>query len=253
MDPVTEQHVRLLKRSDDDSIAVNAAWLEAVRLKRRPVTTVVGVIEGRLHVNVPNLWIGWLIEKSRAGDEANREFQALPKVADLADCENGRCQPLAPAYVDTNSEFYLRADTGVVLDAGRIRIETGADSDVLINPEPVLSLTKHLGGRRRVEVASSEGRVFLAGFDASDDWRFPLVCVDSGSGELLWTTKVWSNSDRPFSLQVGAVQDHYCWIDVGSAQVVVFGAGTDGTFCEAFDSASGERTFRFSTSDLHFE
>jgi hypothetical protein len=77
-------------------------------------------------------------------------------------------------------------------------------------------------------------------------YSYPLYCIDSSTGDVIWKTIVWANSPAFRSVGLsGPPRHHDIYFSITDKYVVVFGAGVP-LYVEAFDIKNGKNIFRFS-------
>jgi hypothetical protein len=124
-----------------------------------------------------------------------------------------------------------------------IFLQVGEESVVL--PDSIVDEIMHLGESDCVSALISANKYYLA-IDGRKTGRYDLVCLKSGSGEILWRTQGWG-SPSWVSIR-GKPGDHWMTVTRQGDRIVVFGVGGLGAHVEAFDAKTGSNIFRFSTS-----
>ena len=77
---------------------------------------------------------------------------------------------------------------------------------------------------------------------------FPLICVKSESGKLVWQTAVWGTGTENLGFATG-VWFHKREIVRGNGDsIAIFGAGVPGVYLECFEIGTGKNRYRFSSN-----
>jgi len=84
---------------------------------------------------------------------------------------------------------------------------------------------------------------YLAVFD-DVGFGYSLYCLDSATGYQVWQARVWAAGVDNLGGITGQ-WSHGAKIEVHGDRVVVWGAGTGGSYAEVFDAATGECQLRF--------
>lgn len=149
----------------------------------------------------------------------------------------------------TSAGFLLNGVAG--RDADVVRNDNGlrltARGRALQVPENSLSplWQAYTGRNARCSLYLGEKRSYVAFFS---EWprKYPIVCLETSSGRMLWQAEVWAHGDV-VPLQFGTVpSDHR--VELAAAEDVVASFGSDGARCyvEGFDAKTGAVRFRFS-------
>ena len=106
-----------------------------------------------------------------------------------------------------------------------------------------ISRSTFFGKQIALKVASAHS--YLATFD-DVGWGYELNCLDTATGRTVWKSPVWAEGVDNLG-GISGVWSHGAQIEVQDDRVIVWGAGTGGTYLEAFDALTGECQLRFCT------
>lgn len=219
-----------------------------------------GLVEGRTRLQCPYRWSALLTFNS--SDEAQGpEFISSRKLL------YGRSGVFTDFHFERPGEIKVFA---LNLRTGSKRHNTGAKftvpSGVKVSKGRLWSGTRSIPFQttfRRVLNAKSTEHVawvfdelsiqigtkyaYVAIFDCAGR-SFPLWCLDSKSGKILWQTTVWGHGEEENVMEMNP-QWNEVTIVSNETLVAVFGAGVFSNYIEAFSAKTGKNRFRFSTND----
>ena len=220
---------KLAKSADDTNltIAMRACWEMVAKSPLKPDTkaqTLLEDFEKRVSVPVPEVW--------------KEELRNLFLVQQSGFSASSKLKGGFAFGVDR--EYRANSFAGAVTTA-QLAIKLDLDKSRLAD----------LQGRypffREVKVAFSKSneRSFVVFFC---DWEqpYPLLCVDSKSGNMLWEQPVWGTG----TIGPGSGQHvNYLAIACDSQQVAIFGKGSLGLSIEVFSTEDGKPQLRFATTN----
>jgi hypothetical protein len=95
-----------------------------------------------------------------------------------------------------------------------------------------------------VEIAPERAYTALFGWPPVP---YELSATDRGSGEIVWSTRVWATGDW---LSYSGTGWHFVAIRSARESVAVFGISFDSVYVEVFDKNTGKNSCRFSTANF---
>jgi hypothetical protein len=225
-----------LKTSSATGVALRAAW-EEVRLSVSPdqqeldaslnahrLHRFIGFVEARVGGPLP-VWWEEAVQSARAYERSNIFFafsanRLLPNEA---------------------SGFRMPANTTLKKCPNGVHISIAGES----TPIPTGDLES---GRKRPGASLSGvvrgDKAYVAIF--SDNCNpYQLICIDRKQGATVWRSEVWASAA---AVAYFGRTCHYSSVAADESRVLVFGAGPDCVYLEAFDASTGAVLFRFSTS-----
>jgi hypothetical protein len=214
------------------TIALRAAW-ETSRVLSDDVETIgvryqrfFGFLEGRSQLRVPAFWERGLVSFAKTGMRRDLS-EAIEKLA-------------------WNEEYKVEIpqDTAITKTARGIKI-TRNKAAIFIDEDLLKTLRKKLlGPQLKVHIFPKKSYVAICDWCGS---KYPLVCVDSESGRLLWTAEVWALGAENFHLTTGKWKHEFQIIE-SRGVVGVFGRSIGGYYFEMFDQKTGNNMCRFVTN-----
>ncbi len=133
------------------------------------------------------------------------------------------------------------------LDIGEVEVRVSiGDGHVLIPSEVFRLVAAPTLARHTTAVIGAE-RAFVASYDDVGK-LFPLISVQSQPGLPAWQTESWSLGADNLDDLSGRRWVHAAQLVLDGPWIIVWGAGTGGTYVEVFDSDDGANRFRFSTN-----
>ena len=251
--------LRELARSSNASVALQARWELRNRLDFDDFSPsaqgrIPGFFEGELGLEAPLRW--GLMFSSVFFSDADQRL-AAQRYYHGAGCPGIRPDKTFEhlgAYFTTSLALPVHPTAlgGCTEEATRIRIR--GDTLTIQVGEHQISVKKRLFSDS-LAAASVDPRCaaliagqhcFVAVFESSG-LSFPLTCVDTTTGQLVWRQVVWAAFpvSRP---QMTGPFDHEVHLSIGDGVVGVFGLGPGSQYIEAFQCESGKSVLRFSTS-----
>lgn len=111
--------------------------------------------------------------------------------------------------------------------------------------ESFSSLLRRLKSHNYLNAIVAEGKVFVVIWEGSP-LRYPIICLDLNSGEMLWKSEVWAveNHKGPWS-HFGHFL-HHVELTANQGMIGVFGISHMGYYVEGFTIGTGKAVFRFS-------
>ena len=228
--------IRQLQAHSNDGVALQAAWEEvaltvpekepkqAVRPDSHRLAWFLGIVEGRLHTQVPQWWQEVVLDCG-----ANRRDNIYPG--------QPKENPYHKAGLDTAR---CPRDTTLRREAGTIMLRTEKESVAI--PENVLGKSDDGRVDSNVSALFTPVRCYLA---VHGDWGygFQLICIDRPSAKVLWKTDVWGT----WWAGVEGQSDMWVAVTEQKNRVSVFGASSNGIHVEGFRKEDG--TFSDSPAD----
>ena len=237
-----------LMNDRDTGIALHAAWELCLnpgqgKLLPRP-QRFLGFLEGRTGLTPPLRWevkvtsLFFLMRRSDHIRPTAAIEEYLP-IAPFLHKERGWLLWTPQELARTELGEFAPVGTSLKRDGGDVLITQGTAT--LRLRQEILRRTDYCPPLLRCCAARlGPQRSFLVLY--SDEARpFPLICVDSRSGRLLWQAQVWGSGWQPFS---SGCTHHELSIEVCDNRVALFGE-TGSCYLEAFDLATGACAFRF--------
>jgi hypothetical protein len=236
--------VSRLKQQANDGIALRAAWEVVLRRLPKPeeeeswvlpddrsLSRFMGFVEGRLHVNPPDWW-------QRAVLRTEGFFGArilLPnEVADLKYGETwcGYFCPLNSAIFERGGNLWIRVNKNAVMVPPELEKE--------------LRTATNKASSSHICCSIDSNRWYLLGHSnrTTPYWLRCFTCA-GGVSKLAWKAKGWGSKGWGGWTGFGW---NFVTISANEQRVIVFGAGDDAAYIEAFNAQSGEVLFRFSTA-----
>jgi hypothetical protein len=245
------ERIRRLMNDDDISISLAAAYRGALQNNaENPIPRperFLGFMEGRTRINIPLRWeveltMRFLRDRPELAVKSLENY--LPVCPFLSRWGDGFLSSARVEFKRTG--FELKAPTGTSLSRvdGRIFL-TGGDVRIPIDEKAVPSPEDYFPPLEYLEAVVGPKKTFLA-FYRWCACPYPLVCVDSQSGEALWRGDIWSVGD--WRVGAAGADVHEVFIQADEARVAVLGHASDGSYAEAFNTRDGSNIFRFSTN-----
>ncbi len=243
----SRKELTYLKTRKHAGIAIQASW-EYVRrsvsiphsgdpeawsrLDRMRLQRFIGLLEGRLAVEIPSWWERLLIQTRASADtSANVWLRAAPKEKDFFFTEvsigTDEDQVLwTPMSIDSIS----RTSKGLIVTIANTRLTVPQT----IN-QPWGLNAAHVADDRWLAVINSAGYAPCT-----------LIYLNARTGKEIWRAKVWG--EVPIGFKSG--KGFFHWIDFRTRDdtVLVFGALNGVFYVEEFSLEDGTNVFRFSTS-----
>jgi hypothetical protein len=226
-----ETERRTYLTDSNDGLAVYAAWqrfklhgFREAKPDRLPISQavqrLVGFLEGRLHVSVPKPWEDGCV-KSKGNDDGSVYF---PQVLDMK-------------FEQSPSGYRVAPGDQADLKAEMLVLKSGDDTCEL----PV-KILQHMDKAVVCNLAFliTPDYCYLAEYDRSIGFSYPLTCFHRRKEEALWTTTVWAN-------QTSIVQGqglHWAKLVLQPERIFVFGSSGIEQYVEAFDLADGKNRLR---------
>ncbi|MBL9162279.1 MAG: PQQ-like beta-propeller repeat protein [Planctomycetaceae bacterium] len=248
----TGKELDLLESSDNDGVALQAAW-ERIRqtmegkdftesppraknirpeLKQR----FLGFVAGRLRVTAPSWW-----------SKRVEHLQYMhPAFMTIDQRDRSVATSIKPVMKEIDGYLFPdRVDSANVSNNG---MELSIDSKNASIPSLLLEKAQEQIEIRVMDIvkANNEKLIVAPHFDMRG--HFPVFAVNQTSGDILWQADVFcENIVVPGG--TGIASGHWTEMIVDSQnRVVIFGACDQSVYIEAFDIDTGKPAFRFSTS-----
>lgn len=133
------------------------------------------------------------------------------------------------------------------LDIGDVEVRVSIGDGRLLIPSEVFRLIAAPTLARHTTAVIGAERSFLATYDDVGK-LFPLISVQSQPGLPIWQTESWALGADNLDDLSGRRWVHAAQLVLDGPWVIVWGAGTGGSYVEVFDSDDGANRFRFSTN-----
>jgi hypothetical protein len=236
----------------DTALALAAAWEHFIGPGTKDVTPqpkeFLKYFEDRNGVKVPLRWEYCIVMDGLSNSPNSDALIAAAQKKYLPQCDflvqgnqklNGREIGYCPQpRVDTKMGFYSpqnlhveRKDDKIVLTSGEatVTVQDSKFDEEMKHPHEFGAV--HFGPQR----------TFIAMYEMSGG-SFPLFCVDSQTGKMLWQTEIWAWGHH---VTLGRwLPDPDMMFAETENQIFVFGKSC-GTYVEAFDIENGNPTLRF--------
>ena len=243
-----------LKFDADISIALQAAWeehavilpdeLEAEReegdlparvLRPGDAQRFFGFLEGRGGVEIPEWWEGRRDFPERMPLRYDEPYDFEETDFSLYGNKE-KLRMIKSSYGPKSSA--VKTDDGLVLSRGEQKL-------TIVN-DVVEQLKKDARQSAKYCIVEfSKEKSCVAIYDDLG-LRFPLYCIESKTGKLLWKAEIWGQREDA-QMFTGGGSHHEVQLQVEEQQVAVWGAGLYGAYVECFDPKTGTAKFRFST------
>jgi hypothetical protein len=241
--------------SADTTTAVHAAWLRCRRQRVRNDAAIcspsrfLGFLEARMQVELPLRWEVALIARALGGlaDDASLIEAAWRPY-------QGACPELQ--RIGPGGDYLLRGyplwkNSSGFLSPPDVRVDR--DGDVLTIQQGKMTIrlahgvTSHEVDRKdHCVVTLGPQRSFIGFYDAFAE-SYPLICVRTVSGDLIWKRKVLAIGGELLASKRFGPYGHNVAMMLSGDTVAVFGDDEFSCYVEAFSVATGERVFRFCT------
>jgi hypothetical protein len=211
----------------DCAVALAAGWERVCRTlpveeqdklvipDARMISRFLGLLEGRIQVHIPEGWEA-AVKSAKAYGQRSVTF-SVPRHEDQPSPGHG---------------FLRRAGDRWIVKKESQLIKLPADDGA--GPVDYAS----------VEFADSRAYTALYGWMPIP---YLLSATDRGSGEIIWSSRVWANGDRGAYTGPGR---HFVTIRSTRDKIVVFGLSSFGSaYVEVFDKKTGENRCRFNTAN----
>jgi hypothetical protein len=218
--------------NDHTGIALRAAWEEirrtlpeteeqhAVHLDPYRINYFLGLVEGRLRVDMPDWWRESLLS-AKAYRRSNVFFPCKGK-----------------AYHNTGDGFSCPTGTSIQVRNGTYILEVYKQSITLSSE--LVEEAKDDGSCVSAIINSQEAYVAI---HSSRCLPYCLFCIERKSARVLWKARAWAAGPKIY-IGKGC---HSVSISAQDDRVLLLGAGDDCIYAEAFASKDGANIFRFST------
>jgi hypothetical protein len=239
----TDEELRQLTAHPNSGLALAAGW-ERVR-RTVPVARqknivcpdkcvlcrFLGLVEGRVQVPVPRVWCT-AVEAAKSYGCSSIQF------------------PLLALQHDVEGGYRVPGVNCPVFPEGRVSVRREGDRLLLtLNSRTWSLLDKGYGRPPPVRALLAKDRLFVAVY-ISAPAPFHLYALDSSSGDVIWSTKVWAEGGFVDYTGVGS---HEVEMQVQGNCVVVFGVAGGAMYIETFDTSTGKNMWRFGTGYFRFD
>ena len=111
--------------------------------------------------------------------------------------------------------------------------------------DPFLSLLRRLKSHNYLNAIVAKGKVFVVIWEGWP-FQYPIICLDSNSGEMLWKSEVWAvDNQKGPSSNFGHFL-HHVELTANQGMIGVFGISHMGYYVDGFNIGTGKAMFRFS-------
>jgi hypothetical protein len=231
--------LRELKKAKNTTLALSAAWKEALRCsassKESKIKALecgfarfVGFVDGRLPVDLPEWWEA-NVASAKGSPYGNTAF--IP--SEKSPWVDGETTPLTPKGVAT-----LRVGDGVEVDVGNVGFRI---------PAKVFESAHIAVGAGMVSPVVEGESIFVVVAPSDTFWPGRLARFDRASGKLLWDSEIWVGG-KLSSVAIGGRLENFAEPKIGrDGNVYVFGTAGICAYIEAFSRVDGTPILRFST------
>jgi len=229
-----------LKYDEHCGIALQAAWelsrhpaprrttkpMEGkVGYEPRQLLRFVGFLEGRTRTEVPDWWEATM-QDIVVGQNNDCHFFVSPE--------------LRKEQWTMELGLNVSRPTTLQADGDSIVVKVG-DDKVRLSKAVIESVPR--ADYKRLTPSLHRDRSFIA-FHSESGIAFTLLCLNTQTGELLWTSTVWGGGR---TLGTGIGVHRLSFVRNGNV-VTLFGAEANAAYVEAFDFADGRCLYRFCTA-----
>jgi hypothetical protein len=244
-----------LENDREPGIELQAAWelhvARAIAAKRIPQPQrFLGFLEGRTKLRIPLRWEIDLATTSVA-HSPDRIAQTMDDYLSIASFitkrKDGTYREEAEPFQETILGAHVPAGTRLKRADGKIAI-TVVKATVTTEDRLFQRLKKELSADfTMLRVAPGPKQSYLVWYEP-DGHSYPVVCLDSQSGQILWKTVSWASGSQNL-LGYGGQMNHDVELVPVPGKLLVFGSVfIGGQYLEAFSSETGSCLFRFSSS-----
>lgn len=239
-----KQSLAELKQHENPTVAIHAAWIEALKSRsgkdekqlivptdRIATSRFFGFLEGRTRIDLPKWWTTRMSPSELEKKMIKRILRRKTKKA----------HPMIFEYGRTGfKNIHAPTNAAMEMDDGSTAICIGEDEIVV--PKSIEEVLGD-GDYWRISGCFSETTFFLAVHNAFGT-PHDLYAISRQSGEIVWKSVVygcmWSG---------GTTGHHECHVEltIRNDRLVVFGAARTGFYAGAFSASEGEELFQFST------
>lgn len=218
-------------------VAMRAAWELVCRsvpedyergsfeIDRSRLARFIGFCEGRIRCSIPHWWVN-TVQSAEAHGRSN-VFFSLPK-----ECE----------YPIEKRGLSLRLRADIFKSGAAHWFRIGRDNVFL--PEDFLASAEGHGPSPRATGSFTETRAFVA-VHSNCCYPYHVLCIDRIKETPAWRAYVFAaGDDRAYF----GHSDHFVDLVSEDTRLLVFGAGPDCAYIEAFRVTDGRVLFRFSTA-----
>jgi hypothetical protein len=224
----------------DNGIAIQAAWEVLKRPRKRPAQLdmrsewvldplgqqeFLGFLRSRIDCDPPEWW-----------------QQAITDVDLFPGSHVAFCRIEHPEVVTEGDGWYHPQHIMLGREDGKIHVCVERKS---VTAEEAMLLEAIENPFGYYLTATSGQRSVIICVFAGHGFPFQVSCLETASGKLLWTRKVWATR---YTHTSGPWRGHYADPVQTESTVYVFGAESHGMYLEAFDLATGMNLFRFCSS-----
>lgn len=238
---VGPEGVRKLRASENDSIAIQAAWEEVaqripdgettgtLQIDKQKLNGFIGFLEGRSRVSAPDWWKGIVLN--------TRGWRHNGFVGTQSRSEE-------PDFYHNLDRAFSRAPIGTTVteDGPRLVLRVG-DASIRI-PDTFRKASENL------VVLFTPLRCYVVVHPDNTDRPYRFNCFERLSGKNAWNTEVWGTWWRPAGIDlISTGPPSHMWVKIVEEQnrVMVFGYDSVYFHAEAFRVQDGTNLFRFST------
>jgi hypothetical protein len=246
--------LELQENDPDVGIALQAAWElhveRAIARKRTPhAERFLGFLEGRTKLRVPLRWEVELVTDPlvHAPDRMAVTLDDYLPLAPFLSKKDGLYHEEPERFDGTPLGPRVTAGTRLKKTEGEVAITVG-DATVTMEEQLFQQVKKEPRGEfDELRAVLGSKRSYVVWYDPVGG-PFPLICLDSHSGKLLWRAQSWgSGADN--RLGFSGPTRHDVYVSVVPGKVVLFGSTLGGScYLEAFSAETGSSLYRFSSN-----
>jgi hypothetical protein len=247
----TREKLIELTSHPDDAIALHAAWELAERAVKSkndtPPARFLGFVQGRVRLPIPVEWEVQLVGRSmwRSPPELvdKKLLEYLPSCPLLV--RDHETVIMRPAVFKRVSFFNAPRESLCKVERDTVLFESNGRtirlSSALLNRWPESRIRD-----RRLRASLGSQHSWLACFERYGA-GFPIICVETETGRLVWKTDVWAQGADNLGWFTGS-WDHDLSIVVKDDKVALFGRGAANCYLEVLEAKTGSVLLRFSTN-----
>jgi hypothetical protein len=239
----------------DDSyigIALQASWESSASVRFSKLNPnpqrFLGFLEGRTRLRVPLQWeVGLITEVFRDDQKlVNSSLKCyLPIAAFLKQVDDGSIMDVSEPFSEAPLGVWVPPGTRLKMVGNKITVSVGAES--VIFPKELLERLRKTYDIGLLKAVLGPERSYIALY-AGPGRSFPLLCLDSHSGKVIWKTESWGYGEENYRGVAGSLFRHELEIVLTDNTIALFGEGNGGCYLDVFDQKTGTSLYRFSTS-----
>lgn len=235
------------------SIGLAASWEIRSRLPKQYVLLhaqrFLGFAEGRTQARIPLRWevglLGELTEDPESYQKMLRPYAGRAPFLVSTGREVFVQQERLREYTNELAPLHTPTDTLVTRSDRKITVKVGEKS-VSFSESLIGRLSSDPFSGQTLRAVVDDRRAFVVLYDW-DGEPFPVVCVDSRTGELIWKAVSWGYGGDNLPFRSGSWSQDVELVVTGE-RLGLFGSGPRSHYLETFDAKTGAVLARFSSN-----